>query len=113
MSKFKCLDGTSFTDDITLITEEILDSYKEAYTYAINHYAKRFNISNEESREYVICVEEYAELPNGKYEKFIHSDTDPLVPVACWYTYNTLKLKKYAIFEFNDPMIIKRIRASE
>lgn len=44
-------------DEMPFITEEILESENEAYQRAVGFYAKFFNVSEEEAREYVQLVD--------------------------------------------------------
>ena len=98
MERIICTDGTVFSLDIPLITENVLDSYKEVYAFIVRYYSRKFDISDEEARKHIVCVEEYAEQPNGKYEKLVHDESDSNDIVGCWYIYNILKAKKLAIF---------------
>ena len=98
MERLICTDGTVFCPDIPLVTENVLDSYKEVYAFVVRHYSRKFDISDEKARSHIICIEEYAEQPNRKYEKLVHNESDSNEIVGCWYTYNILKAKKLAIF---------------
>lgn len=102
MERIICTDGTVFCPDIPLITENVLDSYKEVYAFVVRYYSRKFDVSDEEARSHIVCVEEYAEQSNGKYEKLIHSESNSNDIVGCWYIYNILKAKKFVMFIYEE-----------
>ena len=84
-------------DEIPYITEEVLDSEKEALIYATKFYAKMLGVTEEEAKEYTDVIYGIKE-PNVKTDiKFDEFADGFSYFTKCWFTYTKRGEKKLAI----------------
>lgn len=84
-------------DEIPYVTEEVLGSEKEVLIHAIKLYAKMFNITEEEAKEYTNIIYGIKE-PNVKTDiKFDEFADGFSYFTKCWFTYTKRGEKKLAI----------------
>ena len=87
-------------DEMPFITEEVLESENEAYQRAVGFYAKFFNVSEEEAREYVELVDALKEEKVGHTYQENQGADGFWFFTKCWYTYTKKKDKKLGIFGY-------------
>ena len=84
-------------DEIPYITENVLSSEKEVLIHAIKLYAKIFNITEEEAKEYTNIIYGIKE-PNVKPDIKLNEFADGFSYFTkCWFTYTKKNEKKLAI----------------